>query len=114
MTRPSAPASQRTSSWRGTSSRRTVGPGSETVPAAGVGAAQLGRAGLVSFVGFVRAVLRAALFGEARRLQYYTMTAPSEPEPEVCDVCGSTDLWWRNCKLLCRRCRHIVKSCADL
>jgi hypothetical protein len=42
------------------------------------------------------------------------MTAPSETEPEVCDVCGSTDLWWRNCKLLCRRCHSIVKSCADL
>jgi hypothetical protein len=32
----------------------------------------------------------------------------------VCDVCGSTDVWWRNCKLLCRRCQSIVKSCGDL
>jgi hypothetical protein len=39
---------------------------------------------------------------------------PPKAEEEVCDVCGSTDLWWRNCKLLCRRCRSIVKSCADL
>jgi hypothetical protein len=33
---------------------------------------------------------------------------------ETCDWCGSTDLWWRNCKLLCRSCTAIVKSCADL
>ena len=38
-----------------------------------------------------------------------------QPTPEeVCDWCGSTDLWWRNCKLLCRNCNAIVKSCADL
>lgn len=43
------------------------------------------------------------------------VSAP-EPPPEVerCDWCGSTDLWWRNCKLLCRSCSAIVKSCADL
>jgi hypothetical protein len=35
-------------------------------------------------------------------------------ESESCDWCGSTDLWWRNCKLLCRGCNAIVKSCADL
>jgi len=45
--------------------------------------------------------------------------ATPEPEPpsaevESCDWCGSTDLWWRNCKLLCRSCNAIVKSCADL
>ena len=54
------------------------------------------------------------MVGVAISLQYYTMTAPSEPELETCDVCGSTDLWWRNCKLLCRNCGSIVKSCADL
>jgi hypothetical protein len=36
------------------------------------------------------------------------------PAVESCDWCGSTDLWWRNCKLLCRSCNAIVKSCADL
>jgi hypothetical protein len=42
-------------------------------------------------------------------------TTPSlEPPAEQCDWCGSTDLWWRNCKLLCRNCSAIVKSCADL
>jgi hypothetical protein len=39
---------------------------------------------------------------------------PSEEPREQCDWCGSTDLWWRNCKLLCRNCSAIVKSCADL
>jgi uncharacterized membrane protein len=33
---------------------------------------------------------------------------------DSCDLCGSADLWWRNCKLLCRSCQAIVKSCADL
>jgi hypothetical protein len=42
------------------------------------------------------------------------MAKSDETEQETCDVCGSTDLWWRNCKLLCRRCHSIVKSCADL
>jgi len=40
--------------------------------------------------------------------------APVIEPAEQCDWCGSTDLWWRNCKLLCRRCQSIVKSCADL
>jgi hypothetical protein len=39
---------------------------------------------------------------------------PRATELESCDWCGSTDLWWRNCKLLCRSCSAIVKSCADL
>lgn len=51
-----------------------------------------------------------------------TEPATSESKPEAaagvpleqCDWCGSTDLWWRNCKLLCRNCSAIVKSCADL
>jgi hypothetical protein len=57
------------------------------------------------------------MVGVGKLLQYYTMTTPttpSEPERDVCDVCGSTDVWWLNCKLLCRRCGSIVKSCADL
>jgi hypothetical protein len=36
------------------------------------------------------------------------------PQSEACDLCGSADTWWRNCKLLCRGCGGIVKSCADL
>jgi len=40
--------------------------------------------------------------------------APIAEPPETCDWCGSTDLWWRNCKLLCKNCYAIVKSCADL
>jgi len=38
----------------------------------------------------------------------------SRSSAESCDLCGSTDLVWRNCKLLCRNCHAIVKSCADL
>jgi hypothetical protein len=41
-------------------------------------------------------------------------TQPQQTTEDVCDLCGSADLWWRNCKLLCKRCRAIVKSCADL
>lgn len=38
----------------------------------------------------------------------------TEPEPERCDYCGSTDLVWVRCKLVCRNCKQINKSCADL
>lgn len=38
----------------------------------------------------------------------------AELDAERCDMCGSDDTWWRNCKLLCRGCGGIVKSCADL
>ena len=31
-----------------------------------------------------------------------------------CDHCGSDDVTWVKCKLICRNCRQIVKSCADL
>ncbi len=37
-----------------------------------------------------------------------------EPPAETCDYCGSTDLEWRKCKLICRNCKQINKSCADL
>ncbi len=33
---------------------------------------------------------------------------------ETCDHCGSTDLGWRKCKLICGNCSQIMKSCADL
>ena len=33
---------------------------------------------------------------------------------ESCDYCGSTQLAWRKCKLICNNCRQINKSCADL
>jgi hypothetical protein len=51
----------------------------------------------------------------ASRREVDALPSPaSSPEAETCDWCGSTDLWWRNCKLLCRSCSAIVKSCADL
>jgi hypothetical protein len=33
---------------------------------------------------------------------------------DYCDYCGSADVAWVKCKLICRNCRQIVKSCADL
>jgi hypothetical protein len=33
---------------------------------------------------------------------------------EVCDVCGSTDVKEINCKVICRNCGTILKTCADL
>ena len=37
-----------------------------------------------------------------------------EPFAECCDYCGSAQLQWRKCKLICADCRQINKSCADL
>ena len=34
--------------------------------------------------------------------------------PEVCDVCGSTDVKEIKCKLICQNCGTILRSCADL
>jgi hypothetical protein len=85
-----------------------------TAPSAGVGRAQLGLCWVDSFDCLDSGRLRGSMVGDDKQLQYYTMAQPSEPEQETCDVCGSTELWWRNCKLLCRRCGSIVKSCADL
>jgi hypothetical protein len=31
-----------------------------------------------------------------------------------CDVCGSSELAEIRCKVICRNCRTILKSCADL
>lgn len=36
------------------------------------------------------------------------------PPVETCDYCGSTELHWVKCKLICLNCRQINKSCADL
>ena len=47
------------------------------------------------------------------------MTGPSGPpagEPttgEACEVCGSPDVRWVKCKLVCANCRTILKTCAD-
>lgn len=32
---------------------------------------------------------------------------------EACVVCGSGEIRWRNCKLICHNCRTILRSCAD-
>jgi hypothetical protein len=40
--------------------------------------------------------------------------APRTQPTESCDYCGSAQLEWRKCKLICTDCRQINKSCADL
>jgi hypothetical protein len=37
----------------------------------------------------------------------------SEPDI-VCDVCGSADIVEIKCKVVCRNCGTILKSCSDL
>jgi hypothetical protein len=39
---------------------------------------------------------------------------PPRPPRETCDVCGSDALYELKCKVVCRNCRNIVRSCADL
>ena len=47
-----------------------------------------------------------------------TAAAPVTHEPgdlgETCDMCGMAQVEWRKCKLVCRNCGTILKSCADL
>jgi hypothetical protein len=40
--------------------------------------------------------------------------SPTEDDPDSCDICGSTKIVWRNCKLICQNCGTMLKSCADL
>jgi len=53
-------------------------------------------------------------------IEAHTHATPSPREAdagssaEQCDHCGSLELVWRKCKLVCNSCRQIVKSCADL
>lgn len=36
------------------------------------------------------------------------------PETDVCDVCGSADIVEIKCKMMCRNCGTILRSCSDL
>jgi hypothetical protein len=40
--------------------------------------------------------------------------APAPAPRDTCDVCGSAELYEIKCKVVCRNCRSIVRSCADL
>jgi len=40
--------------------------------------------------------------------------APPDPELPSCDLCGSTDLAWLRCKLICSQCHAILMTCGDL
>jgi len=33
---------------------------------------------------------------------------------DVCDVCGSANVYEIKCKLICKNCGTILRSCADL
>jgi len=37
-----------------------------------------------------------------------------EPPEESCEVCGSTDLAYVHCKVICRNCLTILRTCSDL
>ena len=45
-----------------------------------------------------------------------TLQIREYPRPllATCDVCGSGDLAEIRCKVICRNCRTILQSCADL
>jgi hypothetical protein len=45
-----------------------------------------------------------------------SVVLPIQPAPllKECDVCGSADLAEIKCKVICRNCRTILQSCADL
>jgi hypothetical protein len=40
--------------------------------------------------------------------------SPAPAPRETCDVCGCDELYELRCKVVCRNCRSIVRSCADL
>ena len=35
-------------------------------------------------------------------------------QPDSCDVCGSTNLLAIKCKVVCRNCGAILRTCSDL
>ena len=37
-----------------------------------------------------------------------------QAQREVCDVCGSTEIVEIKCKVVCRNCGTILRSCSDL
>jgi hypothetical protein len=43
-----------------------------------------------------------------------TNVLPDTDGEDVCDICGSANVVWRKCKLICLTCGTILKSCADL
>jgi rubredoxin len=44
-------------------------------------------------------------------LQWGTAAASGS---DLCDVCGSTDIVEIKCKIMCRNCGTILRSCSDL
>jgi len=61
-------------------------------------------------------MIRTMSAADTRKTQQPSAAPPPRDPPaaETCDYCGSTDLVWVKCKLICHDCRQINKSCADL
>jgi hypothetical protein len=45
--------------------------------------------------------------------EHHPDTLPPRVPRETCDVCGCDELYELKCKVVCRNCRSIVRSCAD-
>jgi hypothetical protein len=60
--------------------------------------------------------LRALYVPPVSEMQVSTRVRPGQNVPLLaeCDVCGSADLAEVRCKVICRNCRTILQSCADL
>jgi hypothetical protein len=39
---------------------------------------------------------------------------PGDRAGEPCEICGAREVLWLRCKLICRNCQTILKTCADL
>jgi hypothetical protein len=50
----------------------------------------------------------------ARQSEHRAPPSDSALDPAPCDVCGVQALVWQKCKLVCRNCGAINKTCADL
>ncbi|NUQ12513.1 MAG: hypothetical protein HUU26_09350 [Gemmatimonadaceae bacterium] len=58
--------------------------------------------------------MRACDGGTPPRAAEFRPREPRLPLLAECDVCGSEDLAEIRCKVICRNCRTILQSCADL
>jgi len=64
------------------------------------------------------ASIRAAAEATTKRTKntknYVFWGTASGPESDLCDVCGSADVIEIKCKIMCRNCGTILRSCSDL
>ena len=63
-------------------------------------------------------LIRAAKEATTKRTKntknYVLWGTAAGSEPEVCDVCGSLEIVEIKCKIMCRNCGTILRSCSDL